>query len=75
MFCESDNLERQKGKMAELYFTYQGRAAIVAGKATPILLEYSQTVEKVTVSFYVQRYDKEEFALNLQLQALCNSDS
>ena len=55
--------------------TFQGRAAVVVGKKTPILLEYSNRLEKLTVTFYVQRYDKNGFAQNLQLQSLCNSVS
>ena len=51
----------------------QGRAAVVVGTMTPVTLEYSSKVEKVTVTFYEQRYDKDGFAQDLQLQALCNS--
>ena len=51
---------------------YQGKAAVVVGEQTPILFEYSQKHEKATITFFVQRYDKDDFAMNLQLQALCN---
>ncbi len=77
---EGDNYLRKRhfSKVKEdgrniLQFT--GRAAVVVGKKTPILMEYSIKMEKVTVTFYVQRYDKDGFAQNLQLQALCNSVS
>ena len=51
---------------------YQGRATVVVGEQTRILFEYSQKHEKATITFFVQRYDKDDFAMNLQLQALCN---
>ena len=40
------------------------------GKKTPILLQYSNQLEKLTVTFYVQRYDKNGFAKKLQLKSL-----
>jgi hypothetical protein len=52
---------------------FTGRAFVVVGKNTPILFEHSNNLEKLTVTFYVQRYNKDGFAQNLQLQALCNS--
>lgn len=75
---EGDNYlrKRQFAKVKEngrSVMKLEGRAAVVVGERTPILLEYSQKSEKVTVTFYVQRYDKDGFASNLQLQALCNS--
>ena len=75
---EGDNYLRKRhfSKVKEndrnvLKFT--GRASVVVGKNTPILFEYSNNLEKLTVTFYVQRYNKDGFAQNLQLQALCNS--
>ena len=64
---------KTKGANGRNILSYQGRAAVVVGNTTPMLLEYSQKSEKVTVSFYVQRYEKEDFALDAQLQALSNS--
>ena len=53
---------------------FQGRAAVVVvEKKTQILLEYSNRLEKLTVTFYVQKYDKNGFAQSLQLQSLCSS--
>jgi hypothetical protein len=75
---EGDNYLRKRhfSKVKEndrnvLKFT--GRASVVVGKNTPVLFEYSNNLEKLTVTVYAQRYNKDTFAQNLQLQALCNS--
>ena len=52
---------------------YAGRAGVVVSKGTPILFEYNIKQEKVTVTFYVQRYDREDFAVNTRLQTLTNT--
>ncbi len=54
---------------------YSGRAAVVVGKSTPMLFEYNFRQEKLTVTFYVQRYNKDDFSLDLRLQALINESS
>ena len=51
---------------------YSGRAAVVVGKSTPILFDYNMKQDKLTLTFYIQRYDKEDFCLDLRLQALMN---
>ena len=51
---------------------YSGRAAVVVGKSTPLMFEYNMKQQKLTTTFYVQRYDKENFSLDLCLQALIN---
>jgi hypothetical protein len=56
-------------------FKYSGRAAVVVGKSTPMLFEYNFKQEKLTVTFYVQRYNKDDFSLDLLLQALINEST
>ena len=51
---------------------YTGRAAVVVGKTTPLILDYNTRREKLTITFYVQRYDKNDFAMDSRLQALTN---
>ena len=51
---------------------YAGRAAIVVGKSTPMIFDYNIKQERLTFTFYVQRYDKEDYSLDLRLQALIN---
>ena len=53
---------------------YSGRASVVVGKSTPVIFDYNMKQEKLTLTFYVQRYDKADFCLDLQLQALMNKD-
>lgn len=53
---------------------YSGRAAVVVSKSTPLIFDFNMKQEKLTVSFYVQRYDKDDFSLDLSLQALLNKD-
>lgn len=54
-------------------FKYTGRAAVVVSQSTPLILQYNTKQEKLTVLFYVQRYDKDDFSLDISLQALLNS--
>ena len=70
--------ERQFEKVMEngrKIFQYSGRAAVVVGKNTLITFTYQKKQEKLTVLFYVQRYDKEDFCLDATLQALLNQNS
>ncbi|CAB4022617.1 Hypothetical predicted protein [Paramuricea clavata] len=53
---------------------YSGRASVVVGKSTPVIFDYNMKQEKLTLTFYVQRYDKADFCLDLRLQALMNKD-
>ena len=65
------NKIRQDGRTI---FQYSGRAAVVVGKSTPLLLDYNLKQEKLTLTFYVQRYNKDEFSLDLRLEALINHE-
>jgi hypothetical protein len=53
-------------------FKCSGRAAVVVEKSTPLLFEYNMKQQKLTTTFYVQRYDREDFLLVLHLHALIN---
>ena len=55
-------------------FKYSGRAAVVVSKTTPIIFDYSMKQEKLTILFYVQRYNKDDFSLDATLQALLNQN-
>ena len=54
--------------------TYKGRAAVVVSKNTPLIFRYSLKDSKVQVSFYVQRYTENDFAVDASLQTLVNMD-
>ena len=47
-----------------------GKAAVVVTGKSPILCSYNTKKECVVVSFYVQRYDINDFAIDLSLQKL-----
>ena len=57
----------EKGKRVSLL---NGRAAVVVTDKSPILCSYNRKKECVVVSFYVQRYDINDFATDLPLQKL-----
>ena len=53
-------------------FQYYGKSAVVVTQETPITLLYNMDKQRVTLTCYVQRYNKDDFAVNTQLQALMN---
>ena len=53
---------------------YAGRAAVVVGNSTPLIFDYNMKQEKLTLTFYVQRYNRDDFSLDLRLQALINQE-
>ena len=77
--CKGDNLLRKRhfDKVRENgrnIYKYSGRAAVVVTSTTPIIFYYNTKQEKLTILFYVQRYDKDDFSLDATLQALLNSN-
>ena len=65
--------KRQFQKVAEngrSVLQYKGKAIVLVSESTPILFKYSTKQEKLLITFYVQRYDRDDFALDLQLQKL-----
>lgn len=50
---------------------YNGKSMIVVSKPTPFCIDYMY-VMKTHVSFYIQRYTAENYALDISLQALMN---
>ena len=51
---------------------YSGRSTIVVTESTPFCLNYAMKTQRVTVTFYIQRYTAEHFVLDSSLQALMN---
>ena len=51
---------------------YNGSAEVVISERTPLTLEYEYRTSQLSVSFYVQRYNYNDFALDNQLQQLMN---
>ena len=52
--------------------TYSGKSIVVT-QATPVQMVYSMKQQRVTTTFYVQRYDLSGFAKDSTLQKLMNS--
>ena len=71
-FLKKRHFEKVK-ENGRTIFKYSGRAAVVVGKSTPLLLEYNMKQQRLTTTFYIQRYSKENFSLDLHLQALINT--
>ena len=59
-------------KNGKKYSQYSERASVVVTETTPISFEYHLKQEKLTVLFYVQRYDENDFCLDATLQAVFN---
>ena len=52
--------------------SYSGESIIVVSQTTPPQAIYSFKLQKVTTTFYVQRYDRQGFAKDSNLQNLLN---
>ena len=51
---------------------FNGRAVVALTPNTPFVIDYSMKSERVTVTFYVQRYTADDLAVDSSLQALMN---
>ena len=51
-----------------------GVGRIVVAERTPIKLVYYTKTQKLTPSFYIQRYDANDFALDVPFQGLLNAN-
>lgn len=51
---------------------YNGKSLVVVTQATPIKMDFSVKQQRVTTTFYVQRYDRNDFAKDANLQRVMN---
>ena len=51
---------------------YNGKSNVVVTQATPIQMDFSMKQQRVTTTFYVQRYDRNGFAKDSSLQKVMN---
>lgn len=51
---------------------YNGKSMIVISESTPFSIEYVMKSQKAFVSFYIQRYTCDDYAVDSSLQALMN---
>lgn len=55
-----------------LVSVFNGRSIVVVTNNTPFTMDYSMKTERLTVTFFVQRYTAEKLAIDTSLQALMN---
>ena len=55
-------------------FKYSGCSKVVVTNSTPIIVSYQTKTQKAVMSFYVQRYDEQNYALDAALQAKLNRE-
>lgn len=48
------------------------RSAIVLTESTPFCMNYAMKTQRVTMTFFIQRYTAEHFVVDSSLQALMN---
>ena len=60
----------KSGKRSILAF--DGRSVVAVTKNTPFTMHFSMKTERVTVTFYIQRYTQDDLAIDTSLQALMN---
>jgi len=53
---------------------YAGKSRVVVTEKTPLILTYSMKQQRVTTTFYVQRYDGNDFVRDANLQKLMIQD-
>ena len=62
----------QEGRVIQIY---SGKSVVVVTQATPIEIVFAMKQQRVTITFYVQRYDRNGFAKDSNLQKLMNLDA
>lgn len=68
-FSGQNYLARRKfNKQGDGKYHYSGRSAVVVTKNTPMRLDYNRATNRATLSFFIQRYTADEFAIDSQLQ-------
>lgn len=54
--------------------TYNGCAEVVFSVQSPLRIDYHYSSSKASISFYIQRYDKNDFSVDASLQKLLNGE-
>lgn len=71
-FLRKRHFGRVPDKNGKLVSEYKGRSAIVVTESTPCTFNFNLRKQKVTVTFFIQRYSSSDFAVDTTLQALMN---
>ena len=73
--CGRNLLSKRKFvKNADGKFVYSGCCKVVVTGITPIKISYYTKTQKASLSFCIQRYDDQDFALDAPLQSRLNGD-
>ena len=67
-FKKEKCLESQK-----LISVYNGRSTIVVSELTPFCIDYNMKNQRASLTFYIQRYSANDYAIDAHLQSLMNS--
>lgn len=69
-FMRKGSTSLKPGK--KMVSVYNGRSSIVVSAMTPFCMDYSLKTERVTITFFIQRYTSNDFAVDTSLQSLMN---
>ena len=64
------HFSRQPDKNGEMRSVYKGRSAVAIFQTTPFCFDCNLKNQKVTVTFYIQRYTAQDFVIGSSLQSL-----
>ena len=64
------HFSRQPDKNGKIRSVYKGRSAVAISQTTPLCFDYNFKNQKVTVTFYIQRYTAQDFVIDSSLQSL-----
>lgn len=71
-FIALRHFKKMPSKSGKKVSMFSGRAVVALIANTPFKMDYSMKSEKVTVTFYVQRYTADDLAIDNSLQAVMN---
>ena len=72
-FIAHRHFKNVPGKITKrLVSVFNGRSIVVATRNTPFTMNYSMKTERLTITFYVQRYTANRLAIDTSLQTLMN---
>ncbi|CAH3178107.1 unnamed protein product [Porites evermanni] len=64
------HFSRQPDKNGEMRTVYKGRSAVAISQTTPFCFDCNLKNQKVTFTFYIQRYTAQDFVIGSSLQSL-----
>ena len=71
-FAKSHFKKEKCPESQKMISVYNGRSTIVVSEFTPFCIEYAMKSQRATITFYVQRYSADDYAIDANLQSLMN---